>query len=960
MKNVFLVVFLCCLFVTAQAQYFQTGQDPAYLKWRQINTENFQLIYPDYFENNAQKLAAKLEKVYRYGSLTLDHKPSKISVILHTQTVKSNGLVAYAPKRSEFYTTPHQSIYPQDWLEQLAIHEFRHVVQIDKINAELPEIIRFLLGEQGTALVFGAYLPWWFTEGDAVVTETALSNYGRGRLPSFLMEHRAQVVEKGIFSYDKAYNGSYKDFVPNHYKLGYYLVSATRDKFGSVVWESVIDRIGKKPFSLNAFNKQLKQETNLGKVDLYEFLFEDFKGKWCAEDSLFVSAEIKNVSPPKKNFTHYRYNHFLSDTTFLSYRTAFDKMPAFVEISAKGNEKVLHRPGDVFDESVNYRSNWIVWSEQLPDLRWSHSGRSVIRLFNINNKKRLTVNTEFKALAPSVSPQLKYVAVVETDFSYNFYLSVYDIRNGTLVHRIQTPENNYLFSPDWLNDNEIVLIMLTDSGKRLAKINLENKQSEVLLSNDLGEIKQLKVTGNQVFFISGYSGKDELFRMNIDKGTVERIAEARFGFAYPAVDDNTENVLLSNYTADGYRLVKLKLAEQSPQPLNTLEKKTQILAEKMASQEKGVIQFDDVENVQYESKKYRKISNLFGFHSWAPAAVDPGLYEIRPGFSLMSQNKLGTAETMLGYRWYLSEDEGQFFANYSFKGWYPVFNAEIASGKRASYYNLITQTKNREGEVVSSDTTLERFSWNQTNARLSIHLPLNFSSGIFTRLFQPEIKYNLTGYTNTPGELENFPTGAYHSLSYHFYYHQLLKRTFRDVYPDFGVVLDANYIHSPWGGLGNMTVGQGIVYLPGVLKNHGMRIYGGAQKKNVNGNTGFTDVVKYPRGWGRINTTSMYSASFDYKFTLLYPEFSIGGIAYLKRIQTSLFADYAYLEGNFHQHNSNEFFSTHINSYGMELTGDFHFLRFYAPANIGVRAAWLPEADRFSFDFLFSIDFNAL
>jgi hypothetical protein len=170
MKKLVLISALIFFTFFAGAQYFQTGQDPASINWRQINTSNFQLIYPDYYEEQAQLLAQKLEKVYAYASYSLHHKPASISILLHTQTVVSNGLVAYAPKRSEFYTTPNQSIYPLDWLEQLAVHEFRHVVQIDKVNSEIPGIIKILLGEQGTALVFGAYLPWWFIEGDAVVT----------------------------------------------------------------------------------------------------------------------------------------------------------------------------------------------------------------------------------------------------------------------------------------------------------------------------------------------------------------------------------------------------------------------------------------------------------------------------------------------------------------------------------------------------------------------------------------------------------------------------------------------------------------------------------------------------------------------------------------------------------------------------------------------------------------------
>ncbi len=277
MRKIILMLILTIGFSNLKAQYFQTGQDPASIKWRQINTKNFQLIYPDYYELQAQKLASIMEKVYAYRSKSMHYSPRPISIILHTQTVQSNGLVAWAPKRSEFYTIPHQDIYPQNWLEQLAVHEFRHVVQIDKINSELPKIIKVLLGEQGTALVFGTFLPWWFIEGDAVVTETALSNFGRGRFPSFLMELKAQVVEKGTYKYDKAYNGSIKDFVPDHYKLGYYLVGEARKKYGVGVWDSVVTRVGTKPFSLNPFNKALKMETGFNKVQLYNSLFGELK-----------------------------------------------------------------------------------------------------------------------------------------------------------------------------------------------------------------------------------------------------------------------------------------------------------------------------------------------------------------------------------------------------------------------------------------------------------------------------------------------------------------------------------------------------------------------------------------------------------------------------------------------------------------------------------------------------------
>ena len=54
-KLVFFVIFLSPF--SGYSQYFSTGQEPATIKWRQINTEHFQLIYPDEYEEKAQQVA---------------------------------------------------------------------------------------------------------------------------------------------------------------------------------------------------------------------------------------------------------------------------------------------------------------------------------------------------------------------------------------------------------------------------------------------------------------------------------------------------------------------------------------------------------------------------------------------------------------------------------------------------------------------------------------------------------------------------------------------------------------------------------------------------------------------------------------------------------------------------------------------------------------------------------------
>ncbi|MFW6257180.1 MAG: TolB family protein [Prolixibacteraceae bacterium] len=945
----------------AEAQYFQTGEDPASIKWRQLNSKNFQLIYPDYYEQQAQNLANVLEKIYQVGGYSLDHKPKKISVILHTQTVVSNGLVGWAPKRAEFYTTPPQSIYPQDWLEQLALHEFRHVVQIDKINEHLPGIIKGILGQQGTALVFGLHLPWWFIEGDAIVAETALSRYGRGRLPSFLMEHRAQVVQKGVFSYDKAYFRSYRDFVPNHYKLGYYLIGGSRIQYGTEIWADVLRQIGQQPVTFVPVTRVLKKEAGISKVGLYYSVFDSLQKVWLQEDKNFTPAKYEVISPASQTFTSYRYNHFLNDSTIVSHKTSFNTIPAFVKINKAGKEEKIFRPGHIFRESVDYRDNLIVWSEQIPDPRWTHSGKSLIRILDTDTKEVVEVDTEFKGFSPSVSPDKKKVVVVETDFSNNYYLSVYRIRDGDLLERFQTENNNYFFSPKWIDNTELAAIILNNEGKRIVRVNPGTGELKVILNNEMGEINSLRVAGNYLYFISSYSGKNSLYRFDFSNQSVVRIYEPRFGVETPGISD-TQKIVLSDYTADGFRLIEVQALASHQVPLDDVEEASYRMADLLAKQEIGVPDFSEVDTVKYSSKKYSKVANLLNFHSWAPLFIDADEYEFTPGASLMSQNKLGTAQTILGYKYYTAEKTGQFYAGYKYRGWYPVFNFELTSGNRASEYMSINQVKNRTGEIVLQDTTLQRFTWGETNANVNVHLPLNFSKGAFNRRLQPEIGYNFVFHKRHESSPHRFFEGNFQSLNYRLYYHQLLKKSYRDVYPDVGIVLDLGFIHSPIGAtdLGNRTTLQSILYLPGAMNNHGIKLYGGFQNKQPGNNRNFSDALRYPRGWGKINTHQMYTATADYKLPLIYPDWNIEGILYMRRANLTLFADYAWLKGNIYEEGKRTgIFTKNINAYGGELTFDVNALRFYAPTTVGVRASYIPELKDVYFNFLFSLNFTS-
>jgi len=968
MKIVSIIVFLLIFnAIGAKAQFFQTGQDPSSIEWKQINTSNFQIIYPEEFEKQAQRLSFVLEKVYESGWKTLDSKPHKISVVLHTRTVNSNGLVAWAPKRIELFTTPNQKIYSQDWLEQLALHEFRHLVQLDKIQTEMPGLIKVILGEQATAIAVGAYLPFWFLEGDAVVTETALSNSGRGRLASFSMPYRAQLIEREAYSFDKAYLGSFIDYVPNHYELGYLLVGKSREKYGPKIWADAVKKVGDHPLSLTPLNSTVRKNTSQSTKQLYSGIFEDLAKDW-KQDLLSRSIDsISIVSPHKNVYTEYLYPHFYQDSFIVAYRITLNDIGRFVRIGPDKSEKVIYTPGTIFEESASMEENLLIWAERRADLRWAHADRSVIQVLNIENGNIHEIKNQNKLFSPVISPDLKSFAAVEVDAENNISLSVFDLKTGIVKERFNTADNQYFFTPCWDEKGEnLYFVSLSANGKYLGTINLETKQLQQLTECTFANLKNPSYSGNNVIFSSDFSGVDNIYSLDLKSKTITEIASVAFGADYPIVSKSGGQLLFSNYSSAGYQLGTLNLSHKDlRRNIEYIQLKTYPLAENLAAQEIGIPDFSNPDSVSYPTKKYSKLGHLFNFHSWAPAYLDVNSYEIRPGVSLFSQNKLGTAVTQLGYDYNVSDKTGRYKLGFNYSGFYPELNAELSYGDVASTYYQINNTIDGSGQIIQSDTTTQRYTWKELSVDLDVRLPLNFSKGKYSRAFVPEIQYSIKNVSDKDSALTGLYPENYDALAYRIYLYNLLRQSEQALQPKWGQQFDMIYRHTPFNDkdFGTLSGIQSVLYFPGFSSNSGFRIYQGYQVKTFSSSYSFSDFVRYPRGFHGYQNNKMYSISTDYKIPLFYPDFSFGKLAYFKRIKSSFFYDWAWLSIPVVDNEGVIYPNAHemkMQSLGIELTGDLNVLRFFAPIQLGFRTIYRPEFNDFQYNLLFAIDFNGL
>ena len=366
----------------ALAQIYQAGADPSRLEWNQIRTGHFQVIFPEGFAEEAKRMTRILEAQYDTNTAILDHRPGRIPVVLHNQSVMSNGFVTWAPKRVELVTTPPPGNYTGDYFEQLALHEFRHVIQVDKVHQGFTKFLYYLVGQQSYGVA--GMMPLWFIEGNAVDAETRLSLSGRGRLPSFEMEMKAILpAREKHYSYEKAYFGSYRDHLPDYYQLGYQMVAYGREHYGDDVWTNMINYTARRPYMLYPFYFGLKKNTGAGKRELYENSLAELGEHWAGQSGERTTTGFSTLNKKKKkSYTSYNLPQYTGDSMVFAIKEGIDRIGTFVLIDRHGKEKRIYTPGYYHPAAVSVSNNMIAWTETVRDVRWARMAFSALRSMN--------------------------------------------------------------------------------------------------------------------------------------------------------------------------------------------------------------------------------------------------------------------------------------------------------------------------------------------------------------------------------------------------------------------------------------------------------------------------------------------------------------------------------------------------------------------------------------------------
>ena len=928
------------------------SQNPPALRWQEVRTPNFRVLYASGLDSVAQRTASRLEQLHGPGVATLGVHPRPIAVVLQNQTTVSNGFVTFLPRHAEFFITPEQGLGlgTVDWLDGLVVHEFRHVGQFEKARQGVGRVLGPLLGD-GALGVAAVGVPQWFFEGDAVGTETALTRSGRGRIPYFNVGLRANLLAGRRYSYQKAVNGSLRDNVPDWYVLGYFMTSYLKAHYGPEVWSRVLDRYYQFPFYPFSFSNGIRRTTGLTVEQVYDRSMAEIDSTWRAQQAAqpaTTSVLELPVKESEKVFTQYQYPQYVTDSTVLALKSGLGHVPQLVLLSRQGHERLVFVPGQLnIPEMLSVNAGKVVWPEYQQNARWGQQVASELKVLDLKTGRLIRLGKGQRYSAAALSPDGRQLVAARTDAAYHHALVILDARTGAEIQTLPNPNNDFYQQPRWYPDGRrLVAVALRRAGKTL--VLLDPAGPGPAAAHDLLPVANVNLANPQpwrdfVLYNSAQAGSDNLYAVSTRTGQTYRVSARPLGAYHAAVAPGGRTLAFHDYRATGARVVEMPLDTLAwiAVPLAQADPPGPYAATLAAQEPAGrllprLLARPDSMAARYGVRRYVPLAHAFNLFSYG-VVQSPAGNAVAVG--LRSQDVLSTTQLFTGLGYDQIERTFSGTAAVSYQGRYPVFDADFTYGGRDA--------------AVLYQGQLLRDQWQYARLTAGVRLPLNLTHSKYFRgltvgayLLHEQV-FGLPVRKAT----DVSPNRPLNALQTSFSYASQLKRSARDVAPRGGFALLGTGRTTPFGRgpEGRQWGTQASLYLPGLRSHDAVRLRAGYQWQSQL-QYQFAPTISIPRGEGYTSFDRLAVLGLDYSLPLAFPHWELGRVLYVQRLRATVFGDLA--RGNDFRGTAASY--TYRNA-GVDLLALFNVLRLRTPLEGGVRVTyrgavgqWLVEPLAFS------------
>jgi len=913
--KLFTCSFLAFLYCTAVCAQRFGGNPPSY-KWQQINNNAAKVIFPAGMDSSAARIAAIAGLLNQQTLSSIGSRQRRVSIVLHPTTTVSNGYVALGPFRSEFYLTPSQNSFELGslrWQDLLAVHEYRHVQQYNNFNTGLSHVFRIVFGQQGQELANALAIPNWFWEGDAVFQETLISQQGRGRLPFFFNDYRALWLAGKDYSYMKLRNGSYRDFTPDHYRLGYMLVAYGREKFGDDFWRKVTHDAASYKGLFYPFQQAVKEYSGKSFPAFRNDALTYFKNQSAGEQ-----AKVE------------KHRHFIADQEYPAYadsgrivyvKTSYKKPSAFVE--KQGETERTIRVKDVSnDNQFSYRNGKIVYASYRPAVRWAWNDYNELQVLDLSTGIQKTITRKSKYFSPDISENGETIVAVNIQPGKQSALHLLDAVTGSIIKEVPNPDSLFYTYPKFVNKKQVVVAVRKPAGQMaLAMINLNDGKVEYLTEPAWRVLGNPVLQGDTIYFTAADKGYDRLFAYVLNGKKIFRLTvpEQGIGDYQPTVVGG--KLLFTSFTANGYRLQEIDQTDAgwSAMDNNEWTRPAQTFGIDFSKNSaSGLLAAVQANNLPV--KKYGQLTGLFNFHSLLPYVEDPDYR-----FSLVGNNVLNTMESELFVAYNRDEQYKQVGTTLTYGGLFPYINIGA---------NYIFDRR----DFISPTTPVY---WNEGQVNAGLSVPLNLSKGrsLVHLTFGADYVLKTISYTGLyKDSLDNGHLGYINS--YISFTHQL-QQARKNIYPRFAQSVLLSYRNAVQTVSARQFLASGSFYFPGFALSHNIVFNLAFQNRDTLNQYRYSNSFPFSRGYESPNLRNLYKWGANYHLPLAYPDWGFANIVYFQRIRANAFYDYtigkvAYTNG--------ARLNTSFRSTGAEIFFDTKWWN-ELPVNFGFRYSHLLDRD---------------
>ncbi len=910
----------------------------------ELDAPHFRVVFPRELHDDAQRVAATLEAVYEPASATLGVQPARIPVLLNNRSVVANGYVALGPRRTVWETTPlfpgNQSLLAAgNWLDLLAVHEYRHVAQFARMNRGMSRLARIVFGDYGLGASVSYAVPLWFWEGDAVGIETAHTVAGRGRTPAFDMHFRALLLEGRSYNYAKSRFRSYRDFVPGHYPYGYLMTTHVRRRYGASAWRDIISRSASWSYVPLMFPISVKRTTGRGLFRLHRDAMAELDLFWRQRrEGLTYTATGRINDGVRRRWTNFAHPVYVSDSTLVAVQSGLREAADLVLLE-RGRRNVRLRAVDraLYFRGFDANAEFVVWSQERTHPRFSSLGYAVIMRQDINSRRTTALTRRSRLFVPSISPDGTQVAAVVHALDGSTGLVVLDATTGAELFSVESPDGRFVSEVTWSRDGTALFAVVQDEhGKQITRLDLGSYNWTPVYGPTFDNVWGIEAGDDVVYFVSDQSGIDNIFAADLSDGTVYRVVSRPLGAYYPNVSPDGQRLAFSDYTVDGFDVVDVKIDRTQWVVVSESTDRAEYFDPVVEQEPAEVLEPGATRpETPYRVRSYRRVAGAFAFHSWVPA-----FDEHRASLALRSDNLLRTFSTQLAALYDRRENTLLGLASTTYSGFLPVLSASARHGGRTSSFS------DSMGETRS-------YAWDETGMSLRMAVPLVFRRGLHTTgiqisgvgsWFRVRDRSFVPFLEQGNGHLAS--VGA--SLS--------ISRRQASAYSDFNppslqslvVAAQSTTGRSDFGS--QKLYGSAVIVTRGLGRQHRIRVAAEAELERPD-NYRYSSILRYSRGFDYRYADNLLRLTGEYAFPLAYPDLSIGNWLYVPRLLAAAFYDHTIAS----RANSSFSESGDFRSAGAELFVEFYALSIPVPFRLGVRGGYrLDGSDYFVEPVVFS------